>query len=324
MAKERNTFICQAIDFETYKKLISKVEHSLYFAPWWLETIISNQKEAQPIFILVSTPQKDVALFVAMLQFGQIITADYCQHLGLCYLQEHLNLHQKQEIVQKIDETLPKHYFFHLNFSPKISDWLAWHWLDYRQTTRYNYQLPIANIKSKEDFIQGISKNSRRRISKNIRDGFSYERAVSLAEALPLILKNANDKGYKLKEGIVKALLNQALENKTGDIIGIRDKEGKLAKVSFLVRHQERVYNIFSGNSRVSGGQQLKMFLLMNYIVELEDSIKIFDFEGSMLKEVAKIAQAMGATQEPYFTIKKGSRYAPSILWQKVRHRIKK
>ncbi len=322
MAKEKNTFNCRTIDFNTYSTLISKVEHSLYFAPWWLETIIQNKKNSSLLLLEVATPQKKVALFVAMQESGQIITADYCQHLGICYLTSNLNLYQKQEICLSIHNALPKHHFFHLNFSAKITDWLAWHWLGYKQTTRYNYILPISKIKSAESFINLISKNSRKRIKRNIRDGFTYCDNIELSEALPLIMHNAHHQGYKLNENIVKALIEKSLANKSSDLIGIRAKNGKLAKVSFLVRHQERVYNIFSGNSRTLGGQQLKMFLLMNYIIDLDENIKLFDFEGSMLESVAKIAQAMGASQEPYFTIRKGNRYALPILWQKMLNRF--
>lgn len=323
MAKERNTFNCRTIDFETYSALISKLEHRLYFAPFWLETIIQNKTNASLLLLEVSTPQETVALFVAMQEAGQIITADYCQQLGICYLSSKLNLHQKQEICLSIHEALPKHDFFHLNFSAKITDWLAWHWLGYKQTTRYNYILPISEIKSTETFIASISKNSRKRIKRNIRDGFSYCNKISISEALPLIMYNADYQGYKHNEKLVKALIERSLANKTGDLIGIRAKNGALAKVSFLVRHQERVYNIFSGNSRNLGGQQLKMFLLMNYIIELDEQIKLFDFEGSMLEPVAKIAQAMGGRQEPYFTITKGSRYALPILWHKLLNRLR-
>ncbi len=322
MAKERHTFNCKPIDFKTYTTLINETEHSLYFAPWWLETICNSKKNASLLILLVATPQENVALFVAMLEAGQIITADYCQHLGIHYLNADLSLFQKQEICLSIHNAFPKHYFFHLNFSPQISDWLAWYWLGYKQTTRYNYFLPISKIKSPEDFIVSISKNSRKRIKRNIRDGFEYIKGIEITEALPLIFKNAEDKAYKLNQGTVKALIEAALKNKKGDLIGVRNKDRLLAKVSFLVRHQDRVYNIFSGNSRTLGGQQLKMFLLMNYIIELEDDIKIFDFEGSMLESVAKIAQAMGATQEPYFYIERGSRYAFPILWQKFLNRL--
>ncbi len=323
MAKDRHTFNCKAIDFKTYTTLINETEHSLYFAPWWLETINKSKKNASLLLLLVATPQENVALFVAILEAGQIITADYCQHLGIHYLNADLSLLQKQEICLSIHNALPKHHFFHLNFSPQISDWLAWYWLGYKQTTRYNYILPISKINSTEDFIALISKNSRKRIKRNIRDGFAYVKGIDVDEALPLIFKNADDKAYKLNQDIVKVLIKTALKNKKGELIGIRNKDGLLAKVSFLVRHQDRVYNIFSGNSRTLGGQQLKMFLLMNYIIELGDEIKFFDFEGSMLESIAKIAQAMGGSQEPYFCIEKGSRYAFPILWQKVLNRLK-
>ncbi len=323
MAKKQNTFSCKEISFEEYDNLITPTSHSLYFSPWWLSTIQANIKEGNFLFYLISRKDEEVALFVALYQHKQIVTADYCQHLGLHYLVTDLTLHQKQEVCLSLHSSLPKHFYFHLNFSPKEVDWLAWHWQGYKQTTRYNYILPIQELDTMEQFMCKISKKNRQNIKANIKKGFYYDTEIDQDEAICLFEQNAKRKDYIINLTLIQHLVNQSKEDRNIDLVGIRDNTHFLVLVALLIKHQDRAYILTSGSEVQTKGHNLKTFLLINYIIKLDDSIKLFDFEGSMIEPVAKIAQSMGAIQEPYFTIKKGNRYAPTILLSKTIARLK-
>ncbi len=325
MANEQNKFSCESISFEQYSQLISQTKHSLYFAPWWLKTIKQHTTDGELIFYAVNLKNEAVAVFVALYKYQQIITADYCQHLGIHYLNEELSPYKQQQVCLVLHQSLPKHHYFNLNLSPNERDWLPWHWAGYSQTTRYNFVLPIDHIHSEEDFIATINRRLRRNLKASIKAGFSYVNKVDVDEALEIFLYNSDYKGYKTKPELLRALIKEGLKTNNADLVGVKNKDGQLAMVSFFVRCDDRTYFIAEGCYRnLCGKHQLKNVLLMNYILQREANITMMDFEGSMIESIAKIYQAMGAIQESYFTIIKGRRYTPYYIAHKLLSKVNK
>ncbi|MDO4692511.1 MAG: hypothetical protein Q4A64_06545 [Porphyromonadaceae bacterium] len=317
MSKSKH-YTAKRISAEQYETLLSGLVYPLYYEPWWL----AEASRGRAFYIACFSGHTCVAVFACILSYGRLITPPFCQYSGIFFLAEGLSLYEKQVISQTIHKELPKHTYYEVNYPPSYTDWLGLRWLDYKQTTRYNYIWDISGITSREELLRSISSTLRKNLKASERAGFVYVSEVSVDEAMTLLRITADHKKYQSDFALQERLIIRSAERGEGQLVGLRTPDtGQLAMVSFFVRHQRVAYLIAEGNNRtLSGRYQLKTLILLHYILQEQESIDQIDFEGSMLEPIAKIYQALGATQQSYMTITKGNKYSLSsigarLLW---------
>lgn len=305
---------------DSYAALIEGRCYPLYFAPWWLDTVIPRGEFVSLVCYDGSHP---LAVFVAHQRGRELITPTYCQYAGIYFLDDDLTPYVKQVITQVIHRELSSVVYYHLNYSPRYIDWLGLHWLGYAQTTRYNYVWDITSLLTADDILSAISSSLRKNLKATERAGFVYLSSVPLDRAELIFSSTASYKGYKSDVALMRRLMERGLERSTARVVGIASATGELAMVAFWVEHQGVAYLIGEGTDRSVGGKyQLKVLMLTHYILSRPQTIHTIDFEGSMLEPIAKIYQALGAEQQSYMTITKGWRYHPAILWDKLLGRV--
>lgn len=312
-----NQYKIVPIDLELYATLVEGKTYPLYFSPWWLSVIFSDQEA----FLLACYDKEGMAtaLFVAQFLAHQIITPAYCQYAGVHYIEENLSLIEQQAITQAFHQNLPKHYYYHLGFSPDYTDWLGLYWLGYKQTTRYNYIWSIDQFTCEEDVKQSIRGSLRKNLKATIKAGFTYHTEISKEEALLMISQNALYKGYKGDFELMSRLIDESVARGQGHLVGVKNREEVLSMVAFWVEHQGVSYLLSEGTDRrLSGRYHLKILMLTNYLLSVRERIKMIDFEGSMLEPIANMYQSLGAIQTSYMTITRGVRYDPRILWHRL------
>lgn len=301
-------YTAEGISAQHYEALLHGHSYPLYYAPWWLSTA----SRGKAVYVASFRADRCVAVLAAALSYGRFITPSFCQYSGILFLDKGLTLYEKQLITQAIHQQLPKHTYYQVNYPPSYTDWLGLHWLSYKQTTRYNYIWDITGITSREELLQSISPTLRKNLKASERAGFVYASNVSIGEAIALLRLTASHKKYRSDFVLQEQLISQSIERGQGQLVGLRTPDtGQLAMVSFFVKHQRVAYLIGEGNDRaLSGRYQLKALVLMHYILQEQGGIDLIDFEGSMLEPIAKIYQALGAYQQSYMTISKGSKYS--------------
>lgn len=313
-------FIVRSLSPESYATLLEGQRHPLYLTPWWLAVVLT---EREALRLGCYRGERCVALYTARYTAKQIITPSYCQYTGVYYLDEGLTLYEQQCITQALHAALPSHHYYHVGFAPDYTDWLGLYWLGYRQTTRYNYVWSLAELTSEEAIRQSISSSLRKNLKATVQAGFTFLPSVSTQEALEVLAQTAAYKGYKGDIPLMRRLMDEALVRGAGRLVGIQTATGQLAMVAFWVEHQGVAYLIGEGTNRErSGRYQLKVFMLMNYILLVRSLIDTIDFEGSMLEPIAKIYQALGATQSSYMSITRGRRYSLPFLWHSAALRL--
>lgn len=306
----------ESLSLDDYKALLEGREYPLYFASWWLQVVMPLDEW---VCLACYDAGRCLALFVARLRGGQIVTPPYCQYTGVLFLEDALTSYEKQTIIQVFHYQVPSHTYYHLNYSPDYIDWLGLYWLGYGQSTRYNYVWDVAMLQTAEDIRSAISASLRKNLKSTERAGFVYLPSVQLSDVKGILSSTASYKGYRGDLPLMLRLMHQGLVRGEAQVIGVANAMGELAMVAFWVEHQGVAYLIGEGTDRLRGGKyQLKVFMLMNYILSRRQTIRKIDFEGSMLEPIAKIYQALRADQQSYMTITKGWRYHPRVLWCKL------
>lgn len=305
-----------SLDIGDYATLLDGYSYPLYFAAWWLEVVLPADER---LCIACYDAERCLAIFVARQIGAQVITPPYCQYAGILFLEDGLSSYERQCITEAFHRDLAPFSHYSLSYSSFYKDWLPLYWLGYRQTTRYNYVWPVADLSSADLFRQAISSSQRKNLRATERAGFTYLPNVSLDEVGDILARTASYKGYKSDLPLMLQLIERGLELGISQVVGVVNSAGEVAMVAFWVEHQGVAYLIGEGTDRERGGKyQLKIFMLMHYILQIRSRIREIDFEGSMLEPIAKIYQALGAEQHSYMTITKGWRYHPLVLWYKL------
>lgn len=291
------------LNWETYTALLEGCRFPLYYAPGWLHTMLDGTE----LLLGVYNHTKCIAVFVCQYKYGEIVNPPFCQYTGILFLDDGLSQSNKQAICQQIHLSLPKHTYFHLNFSPLFEDWLGFYWLGYKQTTRYNYVWNVAHHTTREEILQGVGLCLAKKVKQAERAGFYFDPYISTSDALDLFKRNGMRKGYCCDWDLLKKLFLEGNEQQK-QIVGLRYKDGRLAIASLFIVHQSTAYLIAGGyDSKVSKRYFLNPLLLLNYVLWQGRDITYIDFEGSMIEPIAKMYQALGAKPEPYMTLKRGS-----------------
>lgn len=304
------------VSLEEWQAVLEMHPHPLYYSSWWLDTVAGGYLQTYICYL----GELPLAVSAYLYRYGHIITPPYCQYSGILFLDAGLDRYTQQTIQQAMLDALPRHTYLSIG-SPGGSDWLGYHWRGCRQTLRYNYVWDLRPLGTEADFVASISHTLRRNLKAARRAGFAYAPAttIGLDEAMSLFASTTQYKGYSADLPLLRRLIATALEQGSGVLVGMRNERGQLAMTSFFALHQGRAYLIAEGTDRVLAGKyQLKVLLLMHYVLASYPGLSAIDFEGSMLEPIAKIYQALGAHQETYHRIERGTRRSLSYLLRRL------
>ena len=228
---------------------------------------------------------------------------------------EDKRLSREKELCNEIINKLPKCSCFEQNFNVEISNWLPWYWKNYRQTTRYTYQLDLSLGGNR--LWGDLSGNIRREINK-AKNRYSLKvKEGSIKDFIYLYEKTFERQAMSLP--YTKDFLNnfdkKCLKQKSRKILIAKDAESKIHSAIYLVWGKNITYYLMGGSDpklRNSGSMSLLMWEAIKF--SMEES-QIFDFEGSMLEPIEKYFRAFGAKQVPYFAVKKVTNPFLSLLF---------
>ena len=122
------------------------------------------------------------------------------------------------------------------------------------------------------------------------------------------------NKGAELTEGdanyaILNKLINYALPLNLAQSFGVFNADKKLIGGAFFLRDTYRITYLFSALNEEGRALQAMSFLLDYIIKNNAESNLIFDFEGSMIKGVARFCKSFGVEKEVYYHYKKYQLY---------------
>lgn len=208
------------------------------------------------------------------------------------------------EGVPKLLEKLPRHIRFLLNFHPMFEWWSPFFWAGYKQTTRYTYR--ISDLHDLDSVWARFNSNARRNISKAQKTliidrgnhaGILYDQLCRTMQ------HQGRNPGYP--EQLLVRLCEEIYARQAGEIIVVKDAQGRAHCALLVVWHNNEAYYLVGGTDpelRSSGAMSLAMWTAMQVASE---HARVFDFEGSMQKGIDAFIRNFGATPHPYYQIYK-------------------
>ncbi|MCL2073540.1 MAG: GNAT family N-acetyltransferase [Marinilabiliaceae bacterium] len=296
---------------ERYKELCEK-ENSipLYSQDWWLD-IVCGEKNWDIIFF-----EKEDKIVASMPFYmplkGIIIMPPFSQNMGIWFnpafenKNYSKNLLRKQQISDYFINELPPHKVFLQNFHTSYTDWLPFHWCNYKQNTRYNYILP--DISNPNLLWDNFNENIRRNIKKaENKHHLKFNNDIPINKFVDIILQTYDRQKIKpFQINLMKKIIEVVRSKKQGDIFGAYDDDNQLHAAVFIVWNNNNAYYIAGGGNSKLRYTSAYAFVFWKIINFLSTEIKTFSFDGSMVKGVENFFRSFGAIQTTYFTIYKG------------------
>ena len=303
-----------------YRLLCDEKSIPLFMQAWWMDTVcgtdnwdvlLSEQNGrivgALP-FLLVKKAWFRIIIQPQLTQFNGIwINYTYGMH------EDERCIFEKQVETDLINqlETKELHYF-NQNFHYNITHCNPYLEKGFIQTTRYTYI--IDDISNTEKVYAGFTYAKQKHIKKS-KGELLIDEGISAAIFYNFHANTLKQKGEKIvysKELFLK-IYKESVARNQGKIIGIADKQGNIHSALFIVWDAQRAYYLISAidnNYKSSGASTLMVWEAIQF---LSDKTKVFDFEGSMIENVAKSFKEFGSVPMAYTNISK--QYSPLFMF---------
>lgn len=230
-----------------------------------------------------------------------------CRMLGPYLLPEFRTPRREMPLLRDLVGQLPRLAAFEQDFNYTATNWLPFFWLGYRQTTRYSYVLPLADLKTlRANLSPDYRNNKLPKAAANVR--------VHTGDDLDLFFR-VHNRSFE-RQGLDAPIpfdllqrLDRALSKQHArEIFWATDlKTGAVHSVAYLVWDQRSAYYLLAGDDpalRHSGAGILLAWEAIRYAKETLN-LKIFDFAGSMIKPIERVRRQFGAEPKPYFRVQK-------------------
>lgn len=114
------------------------------------------------------------------------------------------------------------------------------------------------------------------------------------------------NKGVKLNKSpsdyeLLAVLIKEALILDLVDCIAVLNTNGELIGGAFFLKDKQRITYLFSSINDEGREKQAMSFLLNHMLKKYSNTEYIFDFEGSMINEIASFFKSFGAIKETYY-----------------------
>jgi len=215
----------------------------------------------------------------------------------------------EKEIMNKIIDKLENLNvdLYSQNFHYSFTNWQPFYWRGFQQTTRYTFV--IEDLSSLDTIFSQFSKVVRKNIRKtakqaNIYNSDNIEKFYTLNEQ---VFKR---QGLKVPYSLdfLKRLDRACSQNKARQMFFGEDKERNIHSIVYIVWDETSAYLLMSGIDPKYRDSDFKTLLVWEAIQFASKVTKRFDFEGSMIENVADYFTKFGAIKKPYFQITKMSR----------------
>jgi len=190
--------------------------------------------------------------------------------------------------------------YFHYSFL----NWLPFYWRGYTQTTRYTYV--IEDTSDIDVIYNNFNGNIRTNIKKSqqmvsICIDMSYKDFFALNEKI--FNKQGIQTPYNFE--LFEKLYTNLEKHDCVKILYAKDKFNQIHSAVLFVYDNTSFYYLMSGSEEKYRSSQSLTLLIFEGIKMANKLGKIFDFEGSMKKNIEKFFRDFGAIQKPYFDISK-------------------
>ncbi len=287
----------------------SKLELSLFSSIEWLQLFDSRLK----IIAIFSDDRQLIGYWYGLmgkkLKFSYFINTPFTPHCGLVYLNKSSNAANFNTFNKKIMKTMAGFFkekkisLVHLALPHTTIDTQAFIWNKFLVTAKYTYHLQLH--KSEAELFDELSSEKRKSIRKAISDEISI-RLVTDYKLIIDLLKNTFIKNkVKHEAELIEKILFQFANANNSFAFAAYDKNEKLIASNFCLFDHNTCYYLFGGFDAEHKHHGAGVHCMWSSILQAKKlNLSVFDFEGSMLKDVEKYFREFGGTLIPYYEIK--------------------
>jgi len=292
-------------DKEHYCSQIEGKDLPVFFQGWWLDIV--SKERWQVVYYQESNAIKAVYTYFPKKKFGlNYVTMPHLTRFMGPYFLEDLPHRKKQKILGKLLQALPAVDGFDQTLHYQLTDWLPYSWSGFAQTSKYSFVLK--NISDSEQILEKMSADYRNNKLPKSNELLTLVEGQDLEDAMRCFLAPFERKKISVpfKENIVRTLIPSLVEQEAGNIFGMKDQEGTIVANALVVWDKQAAYLLLRGEDADKRNGYAGIGLIWNLCKLLgERGISIFDFLGSMNKNIAKVRSDFGAKQVTYFQVRK-------------------
>lgn len=316
-------------DRQEYEKFVSNVYTSIYSQPWWLDAICGKENWKPWLFkkgntVLAAMP----CYYEHRGSYLYITKAPLTQNNGIIFhydgnakIQARASFEEEviDNAVRWIEEQ--KVDVYEQQYVHTFQNWQPFFWNGFSCITRYSYI-----IEDTSD-LNTIRKNYSAKLRNDMKKG---ERNLYRIEEIdPDLFYREHEKIYK-KQGLScpfsyelwLRLYSVCKKLNAGIAICAYNKSACISSLAYLIWDEKYVY-LLMGGAIPEHSSENTFCNLVHYGISLASKMgKGFDFEGSMIKRIAKAYRDYGGTPVPYFRIRK--LYNPDIIKMEAEQEINK
>ncbi|HAM11217.1 MAG: hypothetical protein A2X05_13205 [Bacteroidetes bacterium GWE2_41_25] len=210
------------------------------------------------------------------------------------------------EVLREFLEYLPPFYKF-VDLSVAQSVKIDGFTITERTNLELDLSLPYEKIR------EGFTSDCRRNISLAGKKRPELNSDITPEELINLFRNNMGIKlkGVKLRDyDRLKNLMTYCIENKCGEILGVRTARKRLIYGLFIVRVHGSVTLLFTATTSESLERRIGYFAINEIIKEYSGSRMILDFAGSSIPSVAAFMKSFGSRNVSYYTL-----YQNRLFW---------
>lgn len=212
----------------------------------------------------------------------------------------------EKDVLQALARGLPHFHYYGQNWHHTRQNWLPFYWLGFEQTTHYTYRLD--RLADEEAIWDGLQENIRFDIRKaRKRFQVTVRSARNLAEFLDLNKKTFERQGKRIPytRRLVARIDAAAAAHDARDCLIAVDPDGNQHAAAYIVRNGDTAYYLIGGGDPVLRRSGATSLVLWEAIRSQPETIRFFDFEGSMIEPIERFFRAFGGTQVPYLRVTK-------------------
>ena len=281
------------INIKKYDDCISKAYNSRIYAFSWYLDIVAHKNWG----VLVLKDYKAVMPLPKRKKYfiSYVFLPSWIQQLGV-FSEDRID----QKLITKFIKKIPKRFKLidvFLNSENIV--------VSKNITTRINYVLKLN--KPFEELYKNYKKGRKSSIklaqnyNLKIVGDFNYEEIIQLFKGNKGVELNKNSIDYTHLSDLIK----YALSLNFAESLAIVNEEEELIGGAFFLKNKKRITYFFSAINEEGRDKQAMSFLINYVIKKFSNSDYIFDFEGSMVEDIASFFKSFGSEIEEYYHLKK-------------------
>ena len=221
-------------------------------------------------------------------------------------------LSTEHRLIERLLTQLPAGAYIDQRFHENFTNWLAFHWHGFRQTSKYTYVLE--DLTDLDALWAQMRHSTRKTIRRAQREQIRCRETEDLELFYEHNRKSFARQGLKTPYGLdYVRRIDEACVQHAGRRISIAETPGgRVHACDYLVYDSRCAISLMGGTDvelRRSGAKYLLEWEAIRFASTVSQR---YDFEGSMMRPIEPVPRGFGGRQVPYFRIY--GRHKPSRL----------